>query len=59
MSEENKSTSSGASTSAAKAGLNIMLKSTVKGTAQPEKRSHTEVAESSFGDEIRGDIKKF
>lgn len=52
MNEENKDTSSGASSSATKAGLNIMTKSTVKGTGQPEKRSHSEVAESSFGDEI-------
>lgn len=46
MSAENKDTSSGAPSSAAKAGL------TVKGTGQPEKRAHSEVAESSFGDEI-------
>lgn len=47
-----KGTSSGASSSAAKAGLNIMVKNTDKGTGQPGKNAHSEVAESSFGDDI-------
>ena len=49
--EENKL--KGASGSSATTGLNIQLKSTVRpSTGQPEKRTHSEVARSSFGDEI-------
>ena len=50
--EENKTKSSGASGSSSKAGLNIQLKSTAKSGQPAEKRTHSEVAESSFGDEI-------
>lgn len=54
MSEEIKSTSSEASSSAARTGINIEVKSTVRSgqSGQPEKRSHSEVADSSFGDEV-------
>ena len=52
MSEEDKIKSSGASGSSTITGLNISVKSTARSSQPAEKRSHSEVIESSFGDEI-------
>ena len=49
MCEEDKIKSSGSST---KTGLNLSVKSAARSSQPAEKRSHSEVTESNFGDEV-------